>query len=1285
MPYESVQEKLDRILADLKSDEPASQLEAIQELGTIEYSSEAILARLEHLAIHGSGEVQNAALAALDLETSQLAAAKSSVLSKTTRRIILAEIAQWQEDGLIEAGRAEVLKRHYDFDTRRGIPIRAAVQQKDQLPTVQPVEMGNPAAASQPADAPYVPAVPAPARPGLMQSLLSEFSIRIYLYLGAFFVIVAAAILAALVEAARLPILLIATLGFAAGAVMIRKRLPQPSFAFAIVFSFLLPIDTAVIADTLNLNAQTLHWFWFAVHLIMAGIWAGGMWMYNSRLFSLTAFAAFTLGIYRLDLAFSAEYDWILFSLGAACLVGAIGSRLLSRWQDLKFAQPIFLLTQGLQGFVLAGSLLAIGINSFESPQASQWIALSLTWLSAAAFYAASGLILPFLLFPWAAVAALFPVPWLFLLAFNPSPTMMIAGFGIWAALLGLASEGTRKAAPSAVKQYHHPLLTISLPLFFVSILWGFVESNTHGFLALLGAASVYAILHTMSPRWYIWSTALIAGLCAYFTFFALPLMMETFVYFGFQLSIASLLLLVPELFFKGSLNFNRSWNWPPVVLGSLLIGVNLLFLLLLPEAYHATGEKSIIFGGYALLFAAYAWRFAQPRIGYLAAASAAIGLNYALTAFELDSWLPALAGLSVIYFAVGYQLARSSEGGKSWGSMLIHSGLALGAVISVIAVLTLKPAGGWYVLVTAALYTIEMYARRNGYLELFIEFLISIGLIIILNDFNVRDVAYYVFGLSLVWLACDATFHLTYKNRSVHLITWLGCGALTLAAMGAIIATQIASGPAAVCFAIYTAFFAAYTWIYKRPLLGYLSTAGAAVTMFHALDYFEIETWMPNFTALALIYFIAGYLLRRRTIGWSGMFRFSGLGLGTTVAFAALFSLEPTGGWYALIIGAAFAVETISTRNGWFEPGVHILLSVAAFLILRDFNIDQYSYILLALSIVWLGGDAGFLKGFKDRKVGAQVQAMGLLIALMNGITAWIGPASEAAICYGVYALFLGLYAFLRANPVLGYPSTISLPLSVYFGLIAAGYSLWIFPFIAIAMMYYAGGYALRSRNRAKGWDTMLVFSGLGLGTITALSSPFQTVGIEKAIPIAIAATLFAAEAFARRNIWLAFPANALYLISYFTLLSELNVDEPQYFSIGAALLGMVMHFLLMRAKSRTGAFIMGMLSQLTLLGTTYIQMVSTEKLGFFFVIFAQSLAVLIYGIVMRSRSLVIAPIAFAVLATVTVLYTALKDLSIVVIVGVTGIVLLALGILAVLMRERITTLAERFSDWNA
>ena len=47
-----------------------------------------------------------------------------------------------------------------------------------------------------------------------MQTLLSEASIKVYLYLGAFFVIASALILAAIVEAARLPILVVATLAF---------------------------------------------------------------------------------------------------------------------------------------------------------------------------------------------------------------------------------------------------------------------------------------------------------------------------------------------------------------------------------------------------------------------------------------------------------------------------------------------------------------------------------------------------------------------------------------------------------------------------------------------------------------------------------------------------------------------------------------------------------------------------------------------------------------------------------------------------------------------------------------------------------------------------------------------------------------------------------------------------------------------------------------------------------------------------------------------------------------
>jgi len=74
----------------------------------------------------------------------------------------------------------------------------------------------------------------------------------------------------------------------------------------------------------------------------------------------------------------------------------------------------------------------------------------------------------------------------------------------------------------------------------------------------------------------------------------------------------------------------------------------------------------------------------------------------------------------------------------------------------------------------------------------------------------------------------------------------------------------------------------------------------------------------------------------------------------------------------------------------------------------------------------------------------------------------------------------------------------------------------------------------------------------------------------------------------------------------------------------------------------------------------------------------------VLIYGLIQRSRSLVITPIVFAVLGVMTVIYSALKGLGPVILIGSTGVLLLMAGIIAVLMRERITRLGEQLSEWK-
>ncbi len=1285
MANDNMQATLNQVLEGLKNGEAGRQLDAIHELEILNFNSEAIVLRLEILALGENAEVRAAALRALNLKTSQRVSAGISMTPKNIRQAVLQEINEWQKDGLIEAHRAEVIRQRYDFDVRSGIPsktapaIQPAAAPIQEIPAPQPVP-----------SAPITPvksAPPAAPRPTLTQVLFSETSTKIYLYLGALFVIVAAAILAALVEAARLPVLLIATFAFAAGAVGFKRRLPQPSFALAIVFSFLLPIDANVIAESLSLSTRGNEVYWSVIFLLMAVIWGLGTWFYSSRMFSLAAFFSLSLGVLRFGEIFEAAADWNIFSIAMANLLGLLAVRAMRKWRDAKFAQPLFLLIQLQQAILLLVSLGSVTIHLFEGDAApADWIAAALAWTASASFYAASDFLIPFVFFPWTAAASLFLVPWLLLSAFDASAPVQIAGFAVWGALAAFASEYAHRTKQPVEAKYHAPLLAMSLPLFFVSILWGFSEETAYGFAVFLSAGIVYTVVHALSPRWYVWLTALFAGLGAYFSFFALPFMQKADVPFEFQLLGASLILLVPELFFKEKLSFTRAWNWPPVALGTLLTALNLLIVLTISITDESRSENTaIVLGVYALLFAGYALRFKQPILGYFGTASAALSAVYTLQHFNLDGWLPALTALTTVYYFAGYFLARREQTGK-WAAMLINSGLALGTLLSLLAVLALKSTGGWYALVIAALFAIEMFTRRNGVWEVFVESLLSIALIILLNDFKVRELTYYVFGMSLIWLASDSVLHLTYKNRNLKIIARVAGGFLTLASVLGLASGEVASGATAVCFAVYAAFFAAYAWIYRRPRLGYLSTASAGAAVFFALDHFNVEVWLPIFTGMAAAYYATGFLLHKQSAGWAEMFRFSGLALGSIVSLTALANLEATGGWYAALVGGLFVVEMATSHNGWFEAGVHPLFSIAAFLILRDFKVTEFSYNLLTLSLVWLVGDMVVERTFKSRRLAMPVLLIGNGLAGLNALALLTSlPAREAAICFGVYAPFYAFYAWFHKKPMIGYASTTALALAIFFDLRAAKQEQWLLPLISLAVIYYAAGYFLRRAGKAKGWERMLSFSGLGLGTLVALAAPFQPGGLEKAIPIAIAATFYAAEAFARKNVWLGFPANGLYLLAYFVILSEMKVDEPQFFSVGAAALGLLMHYLLTRAGNKTTAFITGVISQLVLLGTSYIQMVSTGELRYFIVLFVQSIAVLGYGIVVRSRSLVIAPIAFAVIASVTVLYSKLKGLSPVLIIGGTGLVLLTLGILAAVQRERITTLAERFGDWEA
>lgn len=1062
----SPEEILNEIHASLQSDDDVVILNAIAELSTINFSSEAARRQLEKLSLQSDNkDIRRNALAALNQPAQRNLRRHLNKLQRGDRHAILQEINDWEKGGLLPTENAEVIRRRYDFDFAPS-------------PQTPPTPVSTQTAVTQPeAIPPASRREPEGARPSLLQTLTSEASIKIYLYLGAFFVIASAAILGVAIPELRLPILIVGTLIFGGLAIAIK-----------IVFSFLLPITANTVQETLSqsidLSTAFTAGYWVFVYFIMAVIWSGSTRFYESRLFSVTAFISLTLSLLRLGDVFDAKPEFYTSATGLAPIAGLAGYWLLKKWKDAKFALPLFLAAQGLQGIILLASISIFGINTFDPSNTPLWhLGTFFTWALAFVFYILSNALLPFLFFPWLAAATFIPMPWFLAAAFDMESLGSSILLLVWGGMLSIASDVSYRI--ELTRKYSLPTLLASMPAFALAIITGFVYSPSLGMIAAFGVAVMFAVLHILRARWWLWTLALLNFIIAYFSFFGLEATQKWDVFFGYQTLILSILFLLPDLFLKKDFSANIEWRMPPRIAGALFT----------------------LFTSTAILF----------------------------------------------------------------------------------------------------------------------------------------------------------------YNESNHV---------------------------AICFAAYTLFFAAYAFAQRAPapavgareaIFGYLPAIYLPLTIIFALDFLEVDAWLPALTALAVLYFILGVAVRARE-DWAKVFRNSALTLGAIMSFTALMLLKEYGGWYALVIGLLFIAEMYLSRSGWFEIGAPVLFSVGAFLILRDFNVDEPAYHLLAYSLGWLLADLlAHLTFSNPRPLAWAVRITGGALALINYVILFgESDVSTAAFGFAIYTLLFLIVSLLYRQPTLFYAFTLTLPLFVAFLFRSFDITRWIHPMVVIAILYYAAGFFLRLIKRAAGRDLSLLYSGLGLGVVVSLGAPALG-GIDAALPVTVAATLFAVEAFAKKNAWLAFPANGLYLLAYFIILYELNVDEPQFFSTGAALLGLAQHYLLARAGSKTGAFVMGMLSQFVLLGTTYIEMVDKNELIYFVVLFFQSLAVLVYGLVIRSRSLTFFPIGFVALGVITVVYSALKGVATIFLIGCTGIILLMLGVFAVLLRERIAKLGERISDWKA
>jgi hypothetical protein len=299
------------------------------------------------------------------------------------------------------------------------------------------------------------------------------------------------------------------------------------------------------------------------------------------------------------------------------------------------------------------------------------------------------------------------------------------------------------------------------------------------------------------------------------------------------------------------------------------------------------------------------------------------------------------------------------------------------------------------------------------------------------------------------------------------------------------------------------------------------------------------------------------------------------------------------------------------------------------------------------------------------------------------------LGKTTETAVVLLAYAVLFAIYAWLTGFSWAVFGTTASLAAALHFALYQFDLEVAVWPYVALAAIFYLLGLIAIRYRQTSYWKLgeILRWSGLILAFCASMLVALVG-GFLSAIAVACAAFLFTYEAFSQRNLWLGYPAAFLYFVAYVAILFEFEVTEPQFYSVAAALLGLIMHYLMLRFGNHMAAFVTGLVSQLALLSTTYLQMVTTEELQFFIVLFVQALMLLAYGVVIHSRSFVIGPVCFVVLAVVSVSFSVLSGLPVALMIGCVGLALLLLGTMGLWFRQRLATsagsLSQQLGAWD-
>jgi len=238
------------------------------------------------------------------------------------------------------------------------------------------------------------------------------------------------------------------------------------------------------------------------------------------------------------------------------------------------------------------------------------------------------------------------------------------------------------------------------------------------------------------------------------------------------------------------------------------------------------------------------------------------------------------------------------------------------------------------------------------------------------------------------------------------------------------------------------------------------------------------------------------------------------------------------------------------------------------------------------------------------------------------------------------------------------------------------------------LCALFVLVAWLMRREDLAVVYETPLRWAGLGLMLLPVVGAPVSLNPLVIAITFGIVGLTYAADAAARRVLYLAYLAGAAFLVVYWALLVHFGVDEPQAYVIppGLALLGLGWN------EHRRGGDLTyrlpTLLGLVILLGSSFVQSLPRGAFVYAAWLGMESLTAIGWGVRTRSRGYVSLG-AVALLANAVAQFgPAFVELPRWIQLGITGSVLLGGGIAFLVRREELLrarpALTEEWRRWQ-